>query len=114
MSLTLLLLLLLLLSFAGHHGDWPNWIHCDWPCYVNWYKNYVQVGNAFAPEARRVHACVAMASLSPPCEHSAVNGAGKVLLTLVEKWRPVEDKCWLIILHILGTFVSDMIANTRS
>jgi hypothetical protein len=41
-----MLLLLLLLSSAGHHGDWPNWIYCDWPCYVNWFKNYVQVRGA--------------------------------------------------------------------
>ncbi|WIA40472.1 hypothetical protein OEZ86_013828 [Tetradesmus obliquus] len=28
---------------SGSQGDWPNWIHCDWPCYVNWFKNYVQL-----------------------------------------------------------------------
>ncbi|WIA20181.1 hypothetical protein OEZ85_006029 [Tetradesmus obliquus] len=28
---------------SGSQGDWPNWIHCGWSCYVNWFKNYVQL-----------------------------------------------------------------------
>jgi hypothetical protein len=41
----------------GHHGDWPNWIHCDWPCYVNWYKNYVQVRSTMCEKLTRRCEC---------------------------------------------------------
>eukprot|EP00775_Hariotina_reticulata_P006886 gene6886-7102_t len=28
---------------SGSHGDWPNWIFCGWECYINWFKQYVQL-----------------------------------------------------------------------
>jgi hypothetical protein len=29
---------------SGSQGDWPNWVFCGWECYINWFKQYVQVG----------------------------------------------------------------------